>query len=72
MNNTLQGDGNPNLSAFYLFSNVLFIRMNDTPQGDGNFIVCISLTLSTLIIRINDTPQGDGNTICHFFFYKFF
>ena len=33
--------------------------MNDTPQGDGNFVLI--LILLTFSIRMNDTPQGDGN-----------
>ena len=38
------------------------IRMNDTPQGDGN--PCRLKTVhftSCFLIRMNDTPQGDGN-----------
>ena len=36
--------------------------MNDTPQGDGNYMYMFAL-LETVgkIIRMNDTPQGDGN-----------
>lgn len=33
--------------------------MNDTPQGDGNFIIKLVIYIS--LIRMNDTPQGDGN-----------
>ena len=37
MNDTPQGDGNPNNLPDTDKIGFLFIRMNDTPQGDGNF-----------------------------------
>jgi len=39
------------------------IRMNDTPQGDGNrYVIRIRYKQYLLyFIRMNDTPQGDGN-----------
>ena len=41
---------------------LFYIRMNDTPQGDGNFLQCTKRTLLKVkYIRMNDTPQGDGN-----------
>ena len=47
----------------YFFANVLLmlIRMNDTPQGDGNLTLTRSTVYRLNIIRMNDTPQGDGN-----------
>ena len=39
------------------------IRMNDTPQGDGNILYLILyMYFLILLIRMNDTPQGDGNS----------
>ena len=36
--------------------------MNDTPQGDGNFLYLNYLQVAYFLkIRMNDTPQGDGN-----------
>ena len=37
------------------------IRMNDTPQGDGNAFHIDTGNNICLLIRMNDTPQGDGN-----------
>ena len=37
------------------------IRMNDTPQGDGNKIIKKPIKSAIGRIRMNDTPQGDGN-----------
>ena len=40
------------------------IRMNDTPQGDGNLKDILNLkALLHAFIRMNDTPQGDGNPV---------
>ena len=40
------------------------IRMNDTPQGDGNLRTTQEpLTSFIQPIRMNDTPQGDGNML---------
>ena len=49
------------------------IRMNDTPQGDGNQKLTILIRILSFI-RMNDTPQGDGNLfyfriIHHFFLF---
>ena len=40
----------------------LYIRMNDTPQGDGNWYIYIVIIVF-YCIRMNDTPQGDGNKL---------
>ena len=41
--------------------------MNDTPQGDGNPFITMSIKFGiALLIRMNDTPQGDGNSIKFF------
>ena len=43
---------------------LLRIRMNDTPQGDGNLRTTQEpLTSFIQPIRMNDTPQGDGNML---------
>ena len=51
----------------------IYIRMNDTPQGDGNYTKFIKMVkkYQQCIIRMNDTPQGDGNFHTLFLFYHF-
>ena len=47
--------------VLYTF-NLALIRMNDTPQGDGNYTDVYHLYITYLLnIRMNDTPQRDGN-----------
>ena len=53
-------------SPFHNFKTLLvsLIRMNDTPQGDGNLRTTQEpLTSFIQPIRMNDTPQGDGNML---------
>ena len=42
------------------FDFAMEIRMNDTPQGDGNYSHDYFIVNVLLIIRMNDTPQGEN------------
>ena len=51
-------------AIFCYFFYIYLIRMNDTPQGDGNLRTTQEpLTSFIQPIRMNDTPQGDGNML---------
>ena len=59
----LRKETETNFSSCYSFIKIFFcIRMNDTPQGDGN-LMYFNVSLSSFSIRMNDTPQGDGNSL---------